>query len=274
MKIIVKRDSSLLEALQQLSPESSKNTLKSWIQQGRVSVNRTRVCQWKKAVFPGQEIKLGPRVGFAEEGIRILYEDRHLIVIDKPPQLLSVATATETQQTVHNILKKRFKKKVFPVHRLDKATSGVLVFAYTLEAQNHLKDQFMQHTIERVYYGLVEGRFELRQGTWRSYLAEDEDFFVKTSPQGKLAITHYEVIKHHKQCSLVKFTLETGRKNQIRVQAAESGHPILGDKKYGKTTTSISRLCLHAHILGFTHPSLNKRMQFISPLPLLFTDFR
>lgn len=271
MKTKIQKESYVLDALKDLSPESSKNTLKAWVEQGRVFVNETRLKSWNKLLKPGQDLKVGPKIAFAEEGIKILYEDRYLVVVDKPEGLLSVASLSETEQTVHSILKRRLKKRVFPAHRLDKGTSGVLVFAYTLETQENLKNQFMLHTIERMYYGIVKGHLSNQKGTWRSYLAEDELFFVKSRPEGKLAITHYEVAREKKHYSLVKFNLETGRKNQIRVQAADCGNPILGDTKYGKPTYFVSRLCLHAHVLGFTHPTLNKPMRFTSPLPPLFT---
>ena len=298
MKLRIQEKTSLLTALGKLSPESSKNTLKSWVEQGRVSVDETRASSYRQELVPGQELKVGPKTSYTEHGIKILYEDDHLVVIDKPDKLLTVATAAENEKTVHAILKRRLRRLVYPVHRLDRDTSGVMLFAYTTQARDLLKEQFEKHTIDRIYYAIVEGAPSPSKGTWRSTLIEDDFFFVKSIPtpskpldfrskeaaryaqrrtaiekkeQGKLAITHYEVLKQRKHTALVKFTLETGRKNQIRVHASEAGFPILGDMKYGGQANR-RRLCLHAHILGFYHPLRNKKMRFTSPLPEYFAS--
>lgn len=275
MKLKIQEKTTLLAALEQLSPESSKNTLKSWVDQGRVSVNENRISSYRHELLPGQELKVGPKVAFADHGIKILYEDEHLVVLDKPDKLLTVSTASENEKTVHAILKRRLRRMVYPVHRLDRDTSGVMLFAYTTEARDKLKEQFEKHTIERIYYALLEGKPQPSKGTWRSILVEEENFYVRSLPnyddRGKLAITHYEVLKQRKNSALVKFTLETGRKNQIRVHASEAGFPILGDTKYGGQANR-RRLCLHAHILGFHHPFRNKKMKFISPLPEYFAS--
>lgn len=269
MKIKIQKKTSLLEALQQINPESSKNNLKSWVRQGRVFINETRIRSWNKELLPGQEVKIGPRLSFIDEGIKILYKDRYLVVIDKPEKLLTVATDKESLTNVHTILKNHLGGPVFPVHRLDREASGVLVFAYTKQAQELLKTQFANHTIERIYYAYLEGSLPSRKGTWRSYLVEDKNYFVRTCNQGgKLAITHYEVITQKKGLSLVQFKLETGRKNQIRVQAAEAGYPILGDVKYGSKKQPSTRLCLHAHLLEFEHPFLKKNYNSFPLFPL------
>jgi 23S rRNA pseudouridine1911/1915/1917 synthase len=264
MKAKIQEKSTLLKTLEALSPDSSKNTLKSWVEQGRVKVDGNSPSSWHQELMPGQEVTVGPRHAFAEEGIKIFYEDEHLAVIEKPAKLLTVASLTEGERTVHTILAKRLKRKVFPVHRLDRDTSGVMMFAYTPAAQERLKEQFAAHTIERVYLGLVEGTPTPAKGTWRSYLVEDDFYFVKSAATGMLAITHYEVMKVKGTTSVVKFTLETGKKNQIRVQTSEAGYPVVGDRKYG-ARTSYGRLCLHAHVLGFYHPFRKKEMRFISP---------
>ncbi len=271
VKHLVKEKISILSLLQKLSPESSKNTLKSWVEQGRVMIDGQRITTYRYDLQPGQEVVVGPKVSFSDEGIRILYEDRYLVVIDKPHQLLSVASLDENELTAHTILGRRLRKKVYPVHRLDKDTSGVMMFAYTEETYERLKDQFAEHSIERVYYATVHGIPKIKKGTWKSYLIEDDAYFVKSAPLGtlggKLAITHYELIREQGNLSLMKFTLETGRKNQIRVQAADAGHPVVGDRKYGLKTHRSKRLHLHAHILGFYHPFKKKTVRFVSPLP-------
>ena len=129
MKAKIKENTPLLAVLEKLSPDSSKNTLKSWVDQGRVSVNETRVSSWRTEILPGQEVIVGPTVSFSEHGIKILYEDRDLVVLDKPDRLLTVATLVETEKTVHAVLKRRLKRMVYPVHRLDRDTSGIILLA-------------------------------------------------------------------------------------------------------------------------------------------------
>ena len=212
-----------------------------------------------------------------QEGIKILYEDRYLVVLDKPDELLSVATLTQDERTVHTILKKRLGKPVFAVHRLDRDTSGLMMFAYTAEAQFELKKQFETHSVSRHYVALVEGRLTEKQGTWKSYLVEDGNYRVHTAqPEqegAQLAITHYEVLGEKPTFSFLRFMLETGRKNQIRVHCEAAGHPILGDRKYGARTNPYNRLCLHAYELHFMHPFLKKNLSFKSPLPAPFQHF-
>lgn len=271
MKIVLEKETPLLDVLQALSPDSSKNTLKSWVGKGRVTVNGCVVDRCNQTVARGQEVAIGQRLFFTEEGVKILYEDGHIIVVDKPEKLLSVATDAESERTVHSILKRRVERMVYPVHRLDKDTSGVMVFAYTQQSREKLKEMFAAHDIQREYYGLLEGVLKPRKGTWKSALVEEDDFFVKSSEGGKMAITHYELVGVKNRLSIARFQLETGRKNQIRVHASEAGYPIVGDKKYGSSINRFKRLCLHAHLLGFTHPITGKKMKFTSPLPRFFT---
>jgi 23S rRNA pseudouridine1911/1915/1917 synthase len=271
MKFEVKERSTLSAVLQFLSPDSSKNRLRSWIKQGRVSANEKPITSWNHLLQPGEVLRVGPKISFASDGIKILYEDRSLVVIDKPAKLLTVPSLDALEKSVQAILQHRLKKKAFPVHRLDKDTSGVLVMAYTENAKEHLKEQFATHSIQRVYYALVEGTPKPLKGTWKSNLvANEKSYFVKSAPSGKLAITHYEVIEERKGFCLIRCILETGRKNQIRVHASESGHPVIGDTKYGGQTRKV-RLCLHAHILGFTHPTKQKNLTFTSPIPKVFS---
>ena len=266
METKIQEKTALLTALQALSPDSSKNTLRSWIEQGRVFLDGKTLTDARHVIHPGQTLLVGPKVSFADDGIRILYEDRYLVVIEKPEKLLTVASLDESEVNVHTILRRRLKKRVYPVHRLDRDTSGVMVFAYTEKTRDQLKEQFAAHSIERVYYAIVEGQLSPLKGTWKSRLLEDANYFVKSSPHGKLAITHYEVIQTRPHSSLVKFTLETGRKNQIRVHTSDAGHPVIGDTKYGSKNRK-ARLCLHAHVLAFNHPLKKKRLCFTSPVP-------
>jgi len=277
MKKTIETECTVLEALKALSPDSSTTSLRSWVEQGRVSLDGVRVTSARTTLVPGQNLLVGPKLLFTEKELVVLYEDSEITVIDKPAKLLTVATDFETGRTAHAILKRRNKGPVFPVHRLDRDTSGVMVFARSNKARHFLKELFADHTIQRQYYALLEGRLKEPKGSWKSTLVQDANYFVRSGREdddrGKPAITHFEQLSCKNDYSLVRFELETGRKNQIRVHASEAGHPIAGDKKYGAKTNRFSRLCLHAHILGFTHPVSNKLMRFTSPLPPFFRPF-
>ncbi len=171
--------------------------------------------------------------------------------------------------SAHQILKERVDSRVYPVHRLDQDTSGVMLFTYTEKARDLLKDQFFHHTIQREYIGMVHGMLSSLKGKWEHALYETKNYQTKVSPtgEGKQAITHYEVLKNHKVNTSVRFTLQTGRKNQIRVQCAHEGFPIVGDKKYGKQGDLSKRLYLHAEKLAFIHPSSGQKLCFFSKCP-------
>lgn len=271
MKTKIKENSCLLDVLQSLSPDSSKNSLKSWVEKGRVYVDGVVVKKPNMQLKEGQHVSIGPKASFTDEGIKIVYEDRYLVVLDKPETLLSVATLTEEERTAHTILKRRLGKAVFAVHRLDRDTSGLMMFAYTKEARDLLKKQFEVHSVLRHYIALVQGHINPKNGTWKSYLQEDANYRVYSAPTGQLAITHYEVISEKPTFSCVRFALETGRKNQIRVHCKDAGHPILGDKKYGSTINPYHRLCLHAFQLEFVHPFTKKKLSFKSQPPSCFS---
>ena len=262
---------SLLEALAQMSPESSKTTLRSWLKDGRVTVDGEVVKVADTRLKEGQEIALGVRPHFIKGGIRILYEDRHLVVIEKPEGLLSVATAFEKEETAYAFLKESYRPKhVYVVHRLDQDTSGVMLFALSEEAYSKLKVTFEKHEIERAYIAIVEGQVQQQSGSWESYVYEDANYVVHITDdptKGRLATTHYAVKSTLKKYTGLDLKLETGRKNQIRVHCQAAGHPVVGDKKYGAKTDPIRRLCLHAYLLSFEHPITKKQMQFKSPIP-------
>ena len=258
-------ESSLLDLLKLQFPESSTTTLRSWIEQGRVQVGGKILRRANHSVKKDELITLHKKVQFLPAEMRLLYEDNDLIVIDKPEGLLSVGLDYGAAINAHTLLKKRAEGRVFPVHRLDRDTSGVMVFAYTEKARNSLKRQFEEHSIEREYLALLEGKLPELKGTWESFLQEDRNYKMHSGAVGKKSVTHFEVIEHRKWHTLVRFRLETGRKNQIRVHAQDAGHPIAGDKKYGAKTNPLKRLCLHAHKLGFIHPKTGKLMRFESP---------
>ncbi len=241
MKHTAIRSAPLLEILQEMAPESSKNTLRSWLQSGRVTIDNKPMERAQIQVLVGQEVCVGPKVSFIKGSLKILYEDDHMVVLEKPEGLLSVATAKENRATVHAMLKKQFHHpRVYPVHRLDRETSGVMLFAYHENARDALKKQFEQQNVDKTYFALVENEMSPQSGIWESYVEEDDFFYVKStnnSIKGKLAITHFQVLQSKRNCSLLRLNPKTGRKNQIRVHCSEAGHPILGDKKYGATWT-------------------------------------
>ncbi len=271
MKYTSEKKASLLEILEQMAPDSSKNTLRSWLQSGRVKVDNQRSMRANAEILPGQEIAIGPKVSFLRGSIRILHEDDAIVVLEKPEGLLSVATDFESKATVHSMLKRRFhQRRVYPVHRLDRETSGVMLFAYTEKARDALKEQFEQHQVDKTYYAIVEGAMPLGKGIWECLLEEDDFYYVKSTPNGKHAVTQYEVLKISKNWSLLRLNPKTGRKNQLRVHCSEAGHPIAGDKKYKAVSNPIKRVCLHAQKISFVHPSTQKRLTFSTPLPETF----
>lgn len=276
MKYKTDRKASLLEFLQEMAPNSSKNTLRSWLRAGRVTVDNQCNIRANAEILPGQNIDIGPKVSFLRGSIRILHEDDAIVVLDKPEGLLSVATDFETRATVHTILKRRFhNRRVFPVHRLDRETSGVMMFAYTEKARDALRAQFEQHRVDKVYFAIVEGEMALGKGTWESLLEENDFYYVKSTcdaQKGKLAITHYEVLKTCRNRSLLRLNPKTGRKNQLRAHCSEAGHPIVGDKKYQAMSNPLKRVCLHAQEISFSHPLTQKRMTFSIALPEIFNS--
>lgn len=271
---IIDANMSLLEAASLFFPESSKTTLRSWIAEGRIFVDGVAVKNSKAPLKPGQEVTLGPRHKYAQGGIRIIYEDQHIVVIDKPEGILSVAAAYEKEETAQAFLKKRYHPaRVFAVHRLDQETSGVMLFALSEKARDALKKTFESHDIHRIYHAVVHGRPTPPSGTWSSYLFEDANYVVHSTQdpvKGRLAITHYQTKKHSKCYSLLELKLETGKKNQIRVHCQDAGCSIVGDLKYGGFGSTVKRMCLHASQLGFAHPITGKPMDFLSPLPNQF----
>jgi tRNA pseudouridine32 synthase/23S rRNA pseudouridine746 synthase/23S rRNA pseudouridine1911/1915/1917 synthase len=213
------------------------------------------------------------------KGLVVLYEDKDLLVVDKPAGLLSVATERERSRTAHSLLTDyirkgcgRSQKRLFIVHRLDRDTSGTLIFAKSEEAMLRLKAGWKQ-TVKK-YLAVVHGTCEKSSDTITSYLAEDEEYNVYStanSTQGRLSHTAYTVLRVTKGVSLLEVVLLTGRKNQIRVHLAGIGHPIVGDTKYGKEDGSQPRMALHARLISFKHPFSGKQLTFESDVPVFFT---
>ena len=213
---------------------------------------------------------------YQPKGFEILHEDRDIIVGNKAAGYLTVSALWEKINTVHHALniyvrkgQLRSRKCVYVVHRLDQATTGILIFAKSPQAQVYLKDNW-KSTI-KTYYAVVYGHMVKKSDTVTSYLQEDDEYMIHSSQndkQGKLAQTEYQVVKENNKFSLLKINLLTGRKNQIRVHMADLGHPIVGDDKYGKS--GFKHLALHAYCIEFDHPFNQKRTKITAPVPEYF----
>lgn len=252
------------------------------LQQGRVRLNG-EVCRIAShPVRPGDVLEIGSRLPAAPGGgLRIVHEDRDLVVVYKPAGLLTVATPNEKEKTAHAFLRNRAgshrgRKTVFVVHRLDKFVSGLLVFAKSEPVQASLKSLFEAHAIDRRYWAIVEGRVKRDSGTIESHLAEDRTMRMRSTKdprKGKRAVTHYRLLRRFPEYTSLEITLETGRKNQIRAHLSELGHPIVGDRAYGSTRDPLGRMGLHAFRLGFVHPSRSEAMLFETEPPPEFRPY-
>lgn len=269
----------LLDALEQLYPDSSRTTIRQMLQSGRVRVNGETEKDAKRVVEADETLavmaKSDQRV--LPSGMAILHEDRDVIVILKSHGLLTVATEREREATAQAYLNAylgcRGEDRVHVVHRLDRETSGVLVFAKNFFAREQLKEQFMVHSAERIYVAIIEGAIEPPEGTIESDLFEQKDLkmvSVDAHADAKHAITHYRTIDTKRSYAMLDVTLETGRKNQIRAHLSEAGHPVAGDTMYGAATNPLGRLGLHAKLLGFDHPTSGKHLVFTAALPKEF----
>jgi len=202
----------------------------------------------------------------------ILYEDKFIIIVNKPSNLLTIANDSEQDNTLYNqvytYLKQKHKNnKVFIVHRLDKDTSGIVLFAKNADIKYKLQNNWEK--VKRYYYAVVNGEVKKEKDVIKSYLKETKTFLVYSSndKRGKLAITEYETLKKNNKYSLLKIDIKTGRKNQIRVHLNDINHSIVGDKKYGINNNPLKRLCLHAYYLEFIHPITNELIKIETKYP-------
>ncbi len=283
MKTVASASCSILETLKLLVPGASSRTLRQMLSHGRITVNG-EVCKVANTqVRSGDKIEIGSRKVLPKlpAGLEILYEDDDILVVQKPSGLLTVATLDERERTVYAFLKQCVKtvnpkNKIFIVHRLDKFASGVLVFARSENVKDALQKLFSKHEIERKYWAIVEGRVEKNQGTIRSSLAEDRSLRMhstKDETHGKYSVTHFRVLRRFPGLTALEVTLETGRKNQIRVHLSEMGHPIAGDRAYGSVKDPLGRLGLHAFCLGFNHPTKRIPVLFQTAPPPEFVRY-
>lgn len=262
---------TLAERLRALYPQASGRSLKQWLATGRVTVDGRACRDGRLEIGPDAVVALGGRRSAPfPRGLALVHEDDAILVVVKPAGLLTIATDRERERTAYRLLWDYLAAKgerPFIVHRLDRETSGLLVFAKSEAAKRALQAQFEARSVERVYRALVEGRPPRDQGTLESRLAEDRMLRVRSAERGRVAITHYRVLATRREGSLLELHLGTGRRHQIRVQLAESGWPIVGDVTHGGPRSGAGRLCLHATRLGFTHPVTGARVVFESAPP-------
>jgi 23S rRNA pseudouridine1911/1915/1917 synthase len=282
MRHSVREPAPLLDALASFYPDASRTTLRQMLQSGRVRVNGEIEKNARRPLEAGDAIDVAQKsVQIAlPPGLALLHEDDDILVVLKSHGLLTVATERERETTaqayLNGYLKLKGEERVHVVHRLDRETSGVLVFAKNFEAREALKVKFAAHDVDRVYIAIIEGVIEPPAGTIRSNLRERRDLRMESvdddHPDAKPAVTHYRTIQSTRAYSMLEITLETGRKNQIRTHLSEERHPIVGDRMYGSTVNPLGRLGLHAKLLGFDHPSTGKHLVFTAPVPKVFRD--
>lgn len=278
----VKEQNELMKFLIENLPNKNRNNIKSLLKNKQVLVDGTAISQFNHPLNPGQEVMI-TESRFSDKdmkGIKVVYEDEYLIAVEKASGILSIATDKEREKTAYNIVKNYVKsrnplEKLFIVHRLDRETSGVMIFTKTEEMQQILQTNWQKMVLERTYVAVVEGKVEKNSDTIISYLKENSAFVTFSSDKeiegSKKAVTHYTVLKRSKGFSLVEANIETGRKNQIRVHMQSLGHSVVGDKKYGATTNPLGRLGLHAKSIIFKHPKTGKVLSFQTGIPAKFS---
>ncbi len=256
----------------------SRSTVKSLLSHRQVSVNDKVTTQFDTLLRINDRVTINHSHGNVELShpkLRIIYEDGDLIIVEKKEGLLTVTTGTGLEITAFSILKNYVKKssaanKIYTVHRLDRETSGVLLFSKNRDIQHFLRNNWHEVVTRRVYSAVVEGKVLKEKDQIVSWLTENEvSLKIKSASYdngGKQAITNYKRVKFTEDYSLLEIELETGRKNQIRVHMESIGHPIVGDRKYG-STVNIGRLALHARVLEFYHPVTGELVHFESPVP-------
>ncbi len=273
----IKTDSRLIDCLTGIG--YSKTKIKQLLKYRAIAVDGEAVKSPAHRVAAGSTIAVRKEkkepVATPSLGLKIVYEDDAVIVIEKPAGLLTIASETEKVKTAYyqlnEFLKQRSpgtRERIFIVHRLDRDTSGLLVFARSEAAKIKLQGSWT--AAEKRYYAIVEGTPAKKEGEIESHLSETKSLKVYSGPesgQAKLSKTKYRVIMSSRDHALLDIVLETGRKNQIRVHLADIGHPVCGDKKYGARTDPFKRLCLHAYLLAFSHPVTGEAMRFESKMP-------
>ena len=261
--------------------DQSRSKVKATLQGRGIKVDGKTVSQFDFMLQPGMKVAVSNtkrnQQGFKNRYVKIVYEDRWLIVVEKAVGILSMAAGHSTLN-VKSVLDDYFKKSrqkcsAHVVHRLDRDTSGLMVYAKDMETEQILEHNWHDIVYDRRYVAVVSGEMEQDDGTVANWLKDNKAYITYSSPTdngGKYAVTHFHVLDRTTELSLVEYKLETGRKNQIRVHSADMGHPVCGDTKYGDGIDPLHRLCLHAWLLCFTHPVTGQPMEFETPIPVAF----
>ena len=276
---VIDREAPLLEWMLSALP-GSKTKIKAILQGHGIKVDGKQVTQFDFPLKPGMKVSVSKSKKndtFKSRYVNIVYEDRWLVVIEKKIGILSMA-AGHSSLNVKSVLDDYFKRTrqkctAHVVHRLDRDTSGLMIYAKDMQTEQLLERDWHGTVFDRRYVAVVSGEMEEDEGTIANWLKDNAAYVTYSSPVdngGKYAVTHFHTLKRTTEHSLVEFRLETGRKNQIRVHTSDMGHPVCGDIKYGNGDDPLHRLCLHAYVLCFYHPVTGKPMEFETPIPAQF----
>lgn len=278
---IAEESDTLLNYLIKAYSNQSRTTIKSWLSHRQIAINGNPETAFDAPIMPGDKVLVNFEKGFKvfrSNRLKIVFEDEHLIVVNKGYGLLSVSSDRVKDNTAYRILSDYLKEdnpyaKLFVIHRLDRDTSGLIMYAKSEEVQFKLQRSWNEMVLDRRYVAVISGSIEPADGEISSYLAENSVHHVYSTSdkeKGQFALTKYKTIQKNSRLSLVELQLATGRKNQIRVHMSESGHPIAGDKRYGSKENPLGRLSLHAFRLRFVHPITRQDMLFETPIPPQF----
>lgn len=276
----VEEDAQLLDWLIANLKGLSRNKVKDTLHGRGIKVNGKIVTQFDYPLTRGMKISVSKSKKndtFKSRYVNLVYEDPYLVVIEKKPGILSMA-AGHKSLNVKTVLDDYFRQTkqrctAHVVHRLDRDTSGLMVYAKDMQTEQTLEHEWHNIVYDRRYVAVVSGEMEEDEGTIANWLNDNKAYVTYSSPVdngGKYAVTHFHVLDRTTEHSLVEYKLETGRKNQIRVHSADMNHPVCGDVKYGNGDDPIHRLCLHAYMLHFFHPVTRARMEFDTPIPSQF----
>lgn len=276
----VSEPGELMEFLMKKMAGISRTRVKALLTNRVVLVDNTIQTLYNYPLRPGMCVQISRekhKHEFHHPMLKILYEDAYIIVVEKKEGLLSVATERQKERTAQHILNEYVKRihkgnRIYVVHRLDRETSGIMMYAKDEKTQHTLRDNWHDLVRDRRYVTIVQGEMEQDEGTVCSWLT-DRKLYVSSSPTddgGKYSVTHYHTIKRANGFSLLELQLETGRKNQIRVHMQSLGHPVVGDERYGCEMNPLGRLALHAFKLCFYHPVTHEWMEFETPYPTPF----
>lgn len=267
-KYIIDKKIILFDYLKEILSNKSKNNIKSLLKNECIYINNKIITKYNYLLKENDILE----IKYKTNNLDIIYEDNNIIVIDKPSGLLTISNGKEKVKTLyHYVLEylKMKKQKVFIIHRLDKDTSGIVIFAKNEKIKKLYQDNWNDLVIKRGYIAIVCGKTK-DNDTIKSYLKENSNMIVYSSKDGKLAITHYQKLKSNNKYTMLQVYIDTGRKNQIRVHMKENGTPIIGDKKYGCKDNSLKRLGLHSNILIIKNPINNNILKFSSNYPKEF----